>query len=185
MTKEKYEDIKDDYVQHIIDYVENHGGLFPHISVFADVINPKDDEHKDKPALIHIPIDDDFMKDEESKDKFVDEILPDVFKTLKEKFIPQGIAWAAEAWMRIADKSFDPDKQDYKKLPIKKEVIMINIESKNTNDCFIYEIQREGKQVNADGSLVDTVKLLKLDNMSGNMPVGGGRFTGLFNKFNK
>ncbi len=71
MTREEYFDLQEDYINHILEYVKESGGLFPHISIFADIIKPKKEE-RGKPALIHIPIDDDFMKDEESKDYFVD-----------------------------------------------------------------------------------------------------------------
>lgn len=184
MTKEEYSDLQEDYVQHILDYVKDHGSLFPHISIFADIINPKEEE-MGKPALIHIPIDDEYMESEEKKDLFVDEILPTAFEELKKKFTPYGVAWAAEAWLRVADKDFNSSKDNWKAIPIKKEVIMISIESENGNEFFIYEIRRLGKQVNNHGDLVDIVELERFDNdfnkqSSSNL---AGRFTGLFKKF--
>lgn len=181
MTKEKYFDLQEDYIEHILDYVKESGNLFPHISIFADMLKPKEDE-KDKPALIHIPIDNKFMENDETKNEFVNDILPDVFKSLKEKFIPVGVAWAAEAWMRIPEKGFNSDKDDWKAVPIRKEIIMINIESEFGNTCFMYEIKRLGVQVTADGELTDSVELIKLDELDSPSNIGG-RFSGLFNKF--
>jgi hypothetical protein len=184
MTKEQYHDLQDDYIQHILEYVKDNGNLFPHISIFADIIDPKEEE-MDKPALIHIPIDDEYMKDEDSKDEFVDEVLPKVFKELKKRFIPHGIAWAAEAWMRVVDKNFNPSKDNWKSIPVRKEVIMISIESEDGNEFFMYEIKRSGKQVNSDGEFVDIVELERFnDEVIKKSPEQiTGRFTGLFKKF--
>jgi len=181
MTKEKYLTLQEDYIEHILEYVKDSGSLFPHISVFADIVTPKEDE-KDKPALIHIPIDDKFMENEETKEKFVNDILPDVFKSLKKKFIPAGVAWASEAWMRTAGADFDIDKDDWKSIKAKKEIIIITIESDFGDTCFMYEIKRTGSQVNSDGELVNIVDLVKLDELSTPDSIGG-RFSGLFKKF--
>jgi len=180
MTDEQYEELKKDYINHIKEYVTDNGGLFPHLTVFADVKKPKEGE-EDKPAIIHIPIPDEWMQSDEMKDKFVDNVIPDVFKDINAEFIPHGIGWAAEAWMRVADKNFDPSKGDWKKIPIRKEVIMISIESDRPSESIIYEIKREGKQVNSDGNLVDVIKLEQQfkDEIA---PSTGGRFTGLFKK---
>jgi hypothetical protein len=181
MTKEKYFDLQEDYIQHIMDYVKESGNLFPHISIFADIIEPKDEEI-DKPALIHIPIEDKFMEDGDTKDEFINDIIPDVFKSLKQRFIPVGVAWASEAWMRTADKNSDPEKKEWKGLSPKKEIIIISIESEFGDNCFMYEIKRLGIQVNSDGELTDSIELEKLEDLSSPDSVGG-RFSGLFKKF--
>ena len=180
MTDEQYEQLKKDYIDQIKEYVTNYGGLFPHLTVFADIKKPNKGE-ENKPAIIHIPIPDEWMESDEMKDKFVDHIIPDVFKDINTKFIPHVIGWAAEAWMRIADKNFDPSKENWKNIPIRKEVIMINIESDRPSESIIYEIKREGKQVNSNGDLVDVIKLEQefKDEMA---PNTGGRFSGLFKK---
>jgi hypothetical protein len=182
MTKEQYFDLQEDYIQHILDYVKETGGLFPHISILADIKKPTEEE-KDKPALIHIPIDNEFMEDEESKDKFVDDVLPILFSQVKKKFEPKAVAWASEAWMRVVDKDFDPNVQDWKALPIKKEIIIITIESEYDEHLFVYEIKRLGKQVNSEGEMVDMVELEKLDDEFGKAQKAGGRFSGLLKKF--
>jgi len=180
MTTEQYEELKKDYINHIKEYVTDNGGLFPHLTIFADVKKPNKGE-ENKPAIIHIPIPDEWMESDEMKDKFIDNVIPDLFKDINKKFIPHVIGWAAEAWMRIADKNFDPSKENWKNIPIKKEVIMINIESDRPSESIIYEIKREGKQVNSNGDLVDVIKLEQefKDEMA---PNTGGRFSGLFKK---
>ena len=184
MTDKQYQNLQEDYIEHVLEYVKESGSLIPHISIFADIIKPKDEEESNKPALIHIPIDHQFMKDDESKDKFINGVLPSVFEDLKEKFSPKAIAWAAEAWMRVADKNFNPEKDDWKAISVKKEIIMITIESENKNDCFMYEIKRLGKQVTSNGEMIDIIELDKLEDLT-NPDKIGGRFSGLFKKFNK
>jgi hypothetical protein len=182
MTDEQFIELKQDYIDHIKRYVVEEGGIFPHISVFADSKNPKIEEEK-KPAIIHIPIPDEFMNDE-GKETFLKEIVPMVFSKIKEKFIPYGVGWASEAWMRTIEKGsdFDIDKDDYKKLPIKKEIVIITVETEDSKDALIYDINREGKQINSDGELVDKVSLVLNEDMKN--PDGlDGRFSGLLKKF--
>jgi hypothetical protein len=181
MTNEQYALLKQDYIDHIKEYVTENGSLFPHLTIFADVKKPKKGE-EDKPALIHVPIPDEYMENDRAKDKFIDEVVPDLFQNINEKFIPKGIGWAAEAWMRVADKNFDVEKDNWKKIPIKKEVIMISIESDEPTESIIYEIKREGKQVIPGGDIVDIIKLEEQFREEGAPTVSGGRFTGLFKK---
>lgn len=177
MIEKNFEELKDSYINHIKKYMSQTGGLFPHISLFADHIDNDDD---DKPAIIHIPIPDEYMVDDESKDKFIDVIMPQLIVEIKKKFVPLGIAWASEAWMRSADKDFDMDKQDYKTLP-KKEVLFMSIETKNNRDTIIYEIKRKGKQVNSDGDMTDIIELKEMENAENPKNVGG-RFSELYKK---
>jgi hypothetical protein len=176
MKVKHYETLKKEYIGHIADYVKEAGGLFPHISIFAE---PKDKKDT-KPALIHVPIPDDYMQNEEGKDEFLDEVLPGIAKKVNQMFDVYAIAWSSEAWMRVADK--ESDVQDYKSLA-KKEVIFISIESIDKSECVMYNIKRFGKQINSDGDLVDTIKLTK-SRMSGQQNIGG-RFSGLLKHFKK
>jgi hypothetical protein len=179
MTEEKYQEIKEYYKEHLIDLISETGGLYPHLTIFADIKNPSK-EDKDKPAIIHLPIPDKYMKDDDTKDEFVDEVLPDIAKKVKEEFIPQGVAWASEAWMRVVEKDEEMPK-NWKKLPIKKEIVIVTIETDSKEEADIYEIKREGKQVTSDGNLVDKITLEKFEESSPSSI--GGRFSGLFKNF--
>lgn len=179
MTPEKLAELKDDYIQHLVEVISETGGLYPHITIFADVIHPKKGE-EDKPAIIHIPIPNKFMKDDDMKEEFIEDVLPDIFRDVKKDFVPHGVAWSSEAWLRTIDKGGKmPD--NYKNLPIKKEVIIVTMGTKENEDVILYEVKREGKQVNSDGDLVDNIKLEKLDDMKPDSVEG--RFSGLFKKF--
>lgn len=180
MTNDEFLSLKEDYIDNIEKYVKEEGSLFPHVSIFADFKNPKESEGK--PAIIHIPIPDEYMENDNSKEEFVETVLPDIFSKVKEKFIPVAVGWASEAWMRIADKK--ENVTDYKKLPIKKEVIIITIEANkemNFSQCALYEIKRNGIQVNSDGELKNNVTLEFLEGMDPKEM--GGRFSQLLSKF--
>jgi hypothetical protein len=176
MTKEHFETLKEEYIGHITHYVKEAGGLFPHISIFAE----EKDKTKSKPALIHVPISDDFMESEEGKDEFVDKALPQISKKVNEMFDVYAIAWSSEAWMRMANKPSDV--KNWKDIPIKKEVIIITIETENDSECILYEIKRDGQQVTSDGDLVDKIELIKAEESDGVKNVGG-RFSKLLKHF--
>lgn len=175
MTEEKYQKVKDSYITHIKEYIKEAGGLFPHVTVLADEIEETDS----KPAIIHIPIPEEFMGSDESKDIFVDDILPDVMQNIKERFKPHAIAWASEAWMRKADKDFDFEKENYKQLP-KIEVVFVSIETKDKAETYLYEMNRVGMKVNEDG-LCDDIQLTELEDLRTTNKTEG-RFAGLYKK---
>lgn len=175
MTEERYLDLKTGYIKNITRFLKEQGDIFPHITVFG-----LHKEDQDKNAIIHIPIDDEFMKSEERKDVFIDQIIPQIAKQIKEQFIPEGVAWTSEAWIRESpvDKEVP---NNWKELPIKKEVLFINMEFENKKEMIVYEIKRMGKQVNEDGDIVDHVELIEQDFSAGQS--AGGRLTGLYEKF--
>jgi hypothetical protein len=176
MTEEKYEEIKREYVGNIKRVMNDLGNIVPHITVFGS--HKSEEETKD--ALIHIEVRNEFMRSETMKETFVEEVLPEIANKVKEMFIPYGLAWTSEAWVRSASKE-QPVPDDWKELPIDKEVLMISMEFMHKKEMIIYEIKRTGKQVNEEGDLVDHVDLIEQD-YSGAVDVGG-RFTNLYKKF--
>jgi len=116
---------------------------------------------------------------DEGKDIFLKEIVPDLFKEIKKKFNPVAIAWASEAWVRTTDKTKEAP-EDWKLLPIKKEVVIINIESNNSQKVIMYNIERNGQQITSSGNLVDIIILTLIEESPEKIT---GRFTGLFKKF--
>jgi len=177
MTQEQYIDLKNNYIEHLTSMMSEIGSIPAHITVFADHLDPEDSV---KPALVHIAIPPEYMESEDSKDEFVDEKLPIAFKAMKKKFKPFCITWAAEAWVRIASK--DSDIENWKAIPIKKEVVIVSMETEDTTETIIYNIHRNGKQVTKDGDIVDNVTL-ELDEDLNQGGAAGGRFTGLFRTF--
>lgn len=179
MTTEQFDVLKEEFISNIKEYVTDSGGIFPHVSIFADVKNPEEGE-EGKPALIHIPIPDELMQDDDGKDTFVNEIFPKIAEEVKIKFKPIALAWTAEAWVRTISKTEKmPD--DYRNLPVQKEVIIITIETSTDNQCVIYDIIRNGKQITSDGEMVDKIELVEATDLK--HPDGlGGRFSGLFSK---
>lgn len=175
MTQEKYERIKSNYVGHIKHFMVDEGNIFPHLTVFGSPIDKEDED-----AIIHIPVPDEFMKSEELKEEFVNTVVPKIAEKIREKFIPYGVAWTSEAWVRTATKDQGvPD--NWKDMPIEREVLMINIEFENKQEMMIYDIKRTGKQVNDEGKLTDHIDLIENDMTQAEG--WSGRFTGLLNKF--
>lgn len=179
MTEEKYEELKKEYVDNIKRVMKELGGIRPHLTVFGKHI---DEEKHDKDALIHIEVRDEFMRSEIMKEGFVQEILPEIATKIKEMVIPYGVAWTSEAWVRTATKEQGvPD--NWKELPIEREILMISMEFTHKKEMIIFEIKRTGKQVNEDGDLVDHIELVEED-FSGAEQMTG-RFTNLLSKFTK
>lgn len=181
MTIEEFDDIKEEYINTIKSYMAGESGIEPHITIFADKLE-KSDEEDYRSSIIHMPIPTTLMQSEEAKDTLIDEVLPKVMKEVKKKFEPFGIAWTSEAWVRKAER--DADLNDWKQLPIEKEILMVNIESKFGNEMLVYEIKRNGMKVTEDG-LRDEIELIKDDNLSQNTESVQGRFTGLYKKLIK
>jgi hypothetical protein len=177
MTQEQFEEMKEMYLNNIKRYINETGGLFPHVTIFATKV-----EAPDEIGIIHIPIPKKLMDSEAGKEKFVGEVIPEIGKDLKKMFDPKAVLWASEAWMRDAGKDFDPAVTDYKTLPVKYEVLIITIDrGEGTTQTLIYKMIRTNMKVNKDGDMIDQVKLEPYKENEG-MTSGNGRFTGLFNK---
>lgn len=175
MTEEKYQELKTQYVSNIKNFMSEMGNVFPHISIFG---NHKD-ENETKDAIIHIEIPDILMSSEHRKELFVQQVLPSIAKEINEKFIPYGVAWTSEAWVRESGPGDVPE--NWKDIPIKKEILLISLEFTHKKEALIYEIKRLGKQVNEEGNLIDKIDLLE-EEVSITEPLQG-RFSGLLEKF--
>lgn len=179
MTAEKIQALKSTYLDSIKNLLNETGGLSPHITVFAE---HKAESLSGESAIVHVPIPDEFMKSDKDKQQFVDVIIPQFADKLNETYTAEAVVWASEAWVRTAT----PDQKidDYKSLPIEKEVLIIVYESNYDKELQIYEMLRKGKQVNSNGELVDAITLVYDKEMSG-QDYPTGRFTGLLKKFQK
>lgn len=180
MTDQEYIEMKADYIEFVTKFITKHGGLGPSITVLGTRKNDG------KTAIVHCPIPGKFMDSEGAKDEFVDEVVPQMAKKIAEDFTTNAVAWASEAWLRVMekDKASEQQLKDWKSLPVKKEVLIITIETDKGTDTCIQEIVRKGKQVNEDGELVDHVELLDLPEYNEGV-AGQGRFTGLLKIFTK
>jgi hypothetical protein len=175
ITMEKFEQLKADYLEMIVQGTSDAGGLPPHFTIFA---TNKDEEKAQ--SIIHVPIPDSLLT-EEGKESFVTTMLPQISKKIKEKFIVFAVAWASEAWLRTGEKGKEID-ENWKDLPIKKEVVIVHIESIIKKECNIYEMIRNGHKVDEDGNFIDNVSLTLLPDME-SMSEATGRFTDLLKSF--
>ena len=161
-----FKEMKDEYIDHLKTMMVEEGFIPPIITVFARNL-----ETDDK-AVIHIPIPAEFMKDDESKDEFVEKVFPNVAKKVKEGFNPVALIWSAEAWMTIMN---EDEQQD------RKEVIMISVETSKKQQSLIFEIKRNGVDFVVDKGLVEKIELEEIINE--NNLTAEGRFVGLFKNF--
>ena len=162
-----FKEMKDEYIDHLKSMMIEEGFLPPIITIFARNL-----ENDDK-AVIHIPIPAEFMKDDDSKDEFVEKVFPNVAKKLKESFNPVALVWSSEAWMTVMHE----DEQD------RKEVIMISVETVKKQQSLIFEIKRNGVDFVVDKGLVERIELEEIINE--NNLKAEGRFVGLFKNFNE
>ena len=180
MTENTFKELKEGYIELIKSLMIETGGLNPSITVLG---KHKDDNNN---AIVHIPIPSEYMESDSMKDEFIDVKVPEIGKQVAKKFDVDAVAWASEAWLRVLDKKDRPENEslmaNWKDLPIKMEVLIVNIESHNHAENIILKVTRNGKQVNADGDLVDAIELTELPDYDKGV-TSEGRFTGLYKKF--
>ena len=176
MTIEQFDEIKTEYLVNMKEMLLEHGNIQPTITIIADHIE------EDKPAIVHIPIPEKIVNSDDGKQMFVDQIIPEIALKMKNKFNVEAVAWASEAWMREAHKDdFDPLKDDYRKVPIKKEILILTIDKESSTENYIYEIIR--MSVSPSGDIVEDIELRELPEMSKSFGTTEGRFSGLYKKF--
>lgn len=180
MIKAIFDETKAEYIRHVKEMFMESGGLMPTVTILADSL---EEELKDKPSIIHIPVPERFMNDDDGKDEFIDRVIPEISQDLNKRFKPVAVGWASEAWLRVGD--VDTDISKYKDLPIKKEVLIITIEAEGEHtEVYLFDIKRGGKEVNKDGELVDIISLEPDTEMKTSSEMLG-RFSGLLEKFTK
>ena len=82
-------------------------------------------------------------------------------------------------------------KDDWKKIPINKDIIIITIDSKDSNTTFLYEVKHLSDEtlgslkINASGEVVDRVELIDITEKYQNNEIKnvGGRFGTLYKRF--
>lgn len=180
MTQEDYIEMKKGYFKLVTDILTQSGSVETSITVMGKHIEDSLN------AMVHVPIPSKFISSEEGKDTFMEKVLPNIVKKVQSKFTVDAVAWASEAWMRVAQKNqfSEEELSNWKDLPIQKEVLIVTIESEEQSDSMIKEIVRKGKQVNETGELTDVIELVDIAGLDMNEAVvAEGRFTGLYKKF--
>ena len=175
MTDEVLENLTSEYLELIVRQTKDTGGLPNHITLFATHKAP---ERENKSALIFLAMDSELMDSSEGKDIIVDVVIPKVAERVKKDYVVYGLAWASEAWLR--ESSLDKKIEDYQQLPIKKEVLIVSIETTQKSESHLYDLVRNGHVVNDEGNFIDNIELTKLDIVPDST---AGRFTGLLKNF--
>jgi hypothetical protein len=176
MTKEEFKEIKEAYLYDMKSMLFDNGDLPATITIIGSQIEDN------KTSVVHIPLPEEIINSDEGKQLFVDKMIPQLSKKIKEKFNVHAVAWASEAWMRETNKnSFNVDKDDYKELPIKKEILIFTIDTNTDTETYVYEIVR--MSIAPNGDLVEKIDLLELPEMGNSINKSKGRFSDLYKKF--
>ena len=176
MTEEQFIEIKDEYLQNMKDMLLETGNIQPTVTLIADHLE------ENKPAIVHIPLPEKIANSDAGKQMFVDKMIPEIAAKVGERFNIHAVAWAAEAWMREAPADdFNPEVDDYKKIPIKKEILILTIDTGVKTESYVYEIIRFS--VSPEGELIDEIELRDMPELSSQFAEQGGRFSNLFEKF--
>ena len=176
MTEEEYIEIKEEYIQNMKEMLLETGNVPPTITVIGS------DLKKDKTAIIHIPLPKEIVDSDDAKQYFVDEMIPEISVEIKKKFEIKAVAWTSEAWMREAPiDDYNPVVDDYKKIPIKKEIFIITVDTGASTESYVYEIVR--LSVSPVGELVEDIELVEMPELSSKFAENGGRFGELYKKF--
>lgn len=153
------------------------GGLGPMITVLA---KNKDGEFN----ILAIPVPNEFLENDDSKDKLAQQI-PSLFAHLvKEGHEPVCFSWSSEAWLRKTPEGVKKLPKNWKDLP-KIECLISTYESQNESVMDVHEMVREGKIANDDGELIDAISLKPHPFGNENVSKMEGRFTNIFEEYFK
>lgn len=158
MSSEEYQELIEDYVDRITSFLKEEGGINPHIAFFAEKKEP--DEDGRTTAIVHLDIPN-FDKVEFDQETFLSDVLPQIFSQIKHDFKVKAIAFTAEAFVRVAPKEFDHEKEDFRKIPIDKEILFISLETEDKTELIIFDIHKDGQVINEDGKLIDKIELVR------------------------
>lgn len=174
MDQELIKDYKKELFENISGELTEEGK----VSTFVQIVGEK--EGMDKPVIVHVVTE--FANDEE-KEFFVKEAIPDICKRLrKNKIIPSFVVFVSECWITVMSKKTDEKK--------KSEIVLVNISSENGDEIEVYDIVRHPYEINEKGDLVSKVELLINNDItttdsSDTDKKMEGRFTNLYGKFMK
>lgn len=170
MTNELLEQYKKELLENVNAEMQEEGKLMP----FIQLIGFKSD--LEKPAIVHIAAP---FQDEEDKDLFVQQAIPEICRKLKKNNIDvELVTFVAECWMTVID-----DKTGKSK---KSEVVMIIYSDKNGDKTEAYDIIRHDYEVDEKGELTSKIEYKKNEKMSSDETIQvGGRFSDLYKQFRK
>jgi hypothetical protein len=174
MTKEEFKEIKEYYIESTKETLLKNGNLEPVITIMG---NLKDNN---TPSALQIVLPEEVANSDENKQLFVDQVIPKLAVEVREKFTIEAVGWSSEAWLREIPKD-EFKVEDYKKIPIKREILIITIDTAKESECYAYEIVR--MSVSPNGDLVENIELVELPEVASSASNSEGRFNNLYRKF--
>lgn len=176
MSPELMEDYKKELLENIQAEMKDEGK----VSSFMQIIGEKED--LDKPVIIHIVT---HFDEPDSKDFFVQEIIPEISKKLKSNVItPKYVVFVSEVWITRLDTKTNESKKD--------EAVLIAFSSEEGDKLETYDIIRHAYEVDKNGQLTSKTDLVLNDEFSidsSDEKAAEGRFSHLYQtlmkEFNK
>lgn len=174
MDQELIEDYKKELFENITWELTEEGK----VSTFVQIVGEK--EGIDKPVIVHIVTA--FANDEE-KEFFVEQAIPDICKRLKKnKITPSFVVFVSECWVTVINKKTEEQQ--------KNEIVLVTVSSKDGDELEAYDIVRHPYEINEKGDLVSKVELSKNDDLvsidkDDESVQVQGRFTNLYAQFMK
>ena len=173
MTPELMEEYKKELLENIELEMKDEGKVRP----FMQIIGEK--EGMDKPVIIHIVTE---FGDDESKDFFIEEVIPEGSRKLKKiQTTPHHVVFVSEVWMTMVDENTNKTK--------KEEAVLIAYSSEEGEVMEAYNIIRHAYEVDEQGELSSKIDLIKNEDLSSHNDTPSGRFSNLYatlmKQFNK
>lgn len=167
--------IIDDYKKELFENINSELQEEGKVSSFVQVIGEKED--LDKPVIVHIVTG--FANNEE-KDFFINDAVPDICKRLKQnKINPKFVVFVSECWITQIDTKTNKEE--------KGEIVLVTISSDKGDELEAYNIVRHPYEINEKGDLVSEVELVKNNDITTTDTEAKtqGRFTNLYARFMK
>jgi hypothetical protein len=171
---EHFNDMKEYYLNYTKESLIKDGYIVPSFAIFAYKTSDN------FPAMIQMPIPGSFLESDESKENFINNVFPLMAEQVRKEFKPFAILWSSEAYFRETSADFDLEKNDFRDIPIKKEILIITIDTAENNEVKLYDIKRNGMTVNNEG-LVDSIEISVMEEEV-NSSDFSGRFSNLYKK---
>jgi hypothetical protein len=170
--------LKERHIRLCKELMYEEGELPPHIQLLGH----KKGEPGTMTATIPIPGE---LTSPDGKEFMEQFFIPQVFRQCAEDGIDiLCFVWASEGYIRqVKVEKMDDVPENWRDLP-KTEVLMLNFETDKGTDLVLFDVERLGKGINADGRVVDHVQLKERELPEGAQQ-GEGRFANLFKRFKK
>lgn len=177
-VNEKIQKFKEDVIQRVNEEAIENIFVHPQIEILCD------SQNDEKPTIAIIPIPNELLESDETKDILADNIIPNIIKEIiKDGLEPLCLAMITEGWSyHIETKEGRPITREgweaAKARAEKKEMVIISFDEKETSESRLFI--KKGTKKNEAGEYIEQVWLE--EDSRGLPDASEGRFIGLLKK---